>query len=64
MEDKMNRKVVVTGMGVISPIGKSVEEYSAALKAGKNGIGKITQFDTTGFDATIAGEVKDFEHTV
>jgi 3-oxoacyl-[acyl-carrier-protein] synthase II len=64
MEDKMNRKVVVTGMGVISPIGKSVEEYSAALKAGKNGIGKITQFDTTGFDATIAGEVKDFDPTI
>ncbi|AEF82074.1 beta-ketoacyl-ACP synthase II [Leadbettera azotonutricia] len=57
----MKKKVVVTGMGVISPIGKSVEEFSAALKEGKSGIGKITQFDTTGFDVTIAGEVKDFE---
>jgi 3-oxoacyl-[acyl-carrier-protein] synthase II len=48
-------------MGVISPIGKSVEEFSAALKAGKSGIGKITHFDTVGFDASIAGEVRDFD---
>ena len=48
-------------MGVISPIGNSVGEFSAALKAGKSGISKITQFDTTGFDVTIAGEVKDFD---
>ncbi|AEF86291.1 3-oxoacyl-[acyl-carrier-protein] synthase II [Treponema primitia ZAS-2] len=57
----MKRKVVVTGMGVISPIGNSVEEFKQSLIAGKSGIGKITQFDTTGFDVTIAGEVKDFE---
>jgi len=55
------KKVVVTGMGVISPIGKSVEEFCESLKAGKSGIGPITQFDTTGFDVTIAGEVKDFD---
>jgi len=55
------KKVVVTGMGVISPIGNSTGEFSAALKAGKSGITKITQFDTTGFDVTIAGEVKDFD---
>jgi 3-oxoacyl-[acyl-carrier-protein] synthase II len=57
----MQRKVVVTGMGVISPIGNSVGEFSAALKAGKSGIGPITQFDTAGFDVTIAGEVKNFD---
>ncbi|MDR2433862.1 MAG: beta-ketoacyl-ACP synthase II [Treponema sp.] len=57
----MNRKVVVTGMGVISPIGNSVEEYRDALKAGKSGVGPITSFDTTDFDVTIAGEVKDFD---
>jgi len=57
------KKVVVTGMGVISPIGNSLSDFSAALKAGKSGISKITQFDTTGFDAIIAGEVKDFEPT-
>ena len=59
----MKKKVVVTGMGIISPIGNNVEDFCAALKAGKSGIGKITSFDTTGFDVTIAGEVKDFDPT-
>jgi 3-oxoacyl-[acyl-carrier-protein] synthase II len=57
----MKKKVVVTGMGAISSIGKSVEEFSASLKEGKSGIGPITLFDTTGYDVTIAGEVKDFD---
>jgi len=57
----MKKKVVVTGMGIISPIGNNVEDFCASLKAGKSGIGKITSFDTTGFDVTIAGEVKDFD---
>jgi 3-oxoacyl-[acyl-carrier-protein] synthase II len=60
----MKRKVVVTGMGVISPVGNSVEAFSTALKEGKSGIGKITLFDTTNFDVTIAGEVKDFDPSV
>jgi 3-oxoacyl-[acyl-carrier-protein] synthase II len=60
----MAKKVVVTGMGAISPIGNTVEEFCAGLKAGKSGIGPITLFDTTGFDATIAGEVKNFDPTV
>jgi len=55
------KKVVVTGMGVISPIGNSVEEFCASLKAGKSGIGPITSFDTTDFDVKIAGEVKNFD---
>jgi len=59
----MKTKVVVTGMGAISPIGNSVEEFCASLKEGKSGIGPITQFDTTGFDVTIAGEVKNFDPT-
>jgi 3-oxoacyl-[acyl-carrier-protein] synthase II len=58
------RKVVVTGMGVISPIGNSLEEFRDALKAGKSGVGSITAFDTTGFDVTIAGEVKDFDPSI
>ena len=58
------RKVVVTGMGAISPIGNSVEEFCASLKAGKSGIGPITSFDTTDFDVKIAGEVRDFDPTV
>ncbi|MCL2209808.1 MAG: beta-ketoacyl-ACP synthase II [Treponema sp.] len=57
----MKKKVVVTGMGVISPIGNSVEEFCASLKEGKSGISSITSFDTTGFDVTIAGEIKDFD---
>ena len=48
-------------MGVISPIGNSVENFSAALKAGKSGISRITAFDTTDFDVKIAGEVRDFD---
>jgi 3-oxoacyl-[acyl-carrier-protein] synthase II len=55
------KKVVVTGMGVISPIGKSVEEFGLSLREGKSGIGPITQFDTTDFEVKIAGEVKDFD---
>ena len=57
------RKVVVTGMGVLCSIGNSVDEYCDSLKSGKSGIGPITAFDTTGFDVTIAGEVKDFDPT-
>jgi len=57
----MKKKVVVTGMGLISPIGNNVEDFCAALKEGKSGIGPITSFDTTGFDVTIAGEVKNFD---
>jgi 3-oxoacyl-[acyl-carrier-protein] synthase II len=51
-------------MGVISPIGNSVKEFEESLKAGKSGIGKITAFDTAGFDVTIAGEVKNFDPSV
>ena len=58
------RKVVVTGMGVISPIGNTVEEFCESLKAGKSGIGPIASFDTTGFDVTIAAEIKNFDPTV
>jgi 3-oxoacyl-[acyl-carrier-protein] synthase II len=47
-------------MGAITPIGNSVEEFKNALIAGRSGIGPITQFDTTGFDVRIAGEVKNF----
>jgi len=64
MEVNKMRKVVVTGMGAVSPIGNTVEDFCAGLKAGKSGIGPITQFDTTGFDVTIAGEIKDFDPTL
>ncbi|NLZ67388.1 MAG: beta-ketoacyl-[acyl-carrier-protein] synthase II, partial [Spirochaetales bacterium] len=57
----MDRRVVVTGLGAITPIGNTVEETWQAMKTGKNGIDKITLFDTTGFKATLAAEVKNFE---
>lgn len=57
----MKQKVVVTGMGLISPLGNSIQDFEAALKAGKSGIRRITLFDTTGFDISIAGEVKNFD---
>ena len=55
------RKVVVTGMGIVSPLGNTVEDFCVSLKEGKSGIGPLTAFDTTGFDVTIAGEVRDFD---
>lgn len=57
----MSRRVVVTGLGAITPIGNTVEEYWNSLKEGKVGIGPITYFDTTGYKATLAAEVKDFD---
>lgn len=57
----MNRRVVVTGMGAITPVGNSVEKCWKNLTEGKNGIDKITRFDTTNFKAKLAGEVKDFD---
>lgn len=57
----MERRVAVTGLGVISPVGQDVDTVWNALKAGKNGIGKVTKFDATDFKATLAAEVKDFD---
>ncbi|MBR7091115.1 MAG: beta-ketoacyl-ACP synthase II [Clostridia bacterium] len=57
----MNRRVVVTGMGAITPVGNSVDECWENLIQGKNGIGRITQVDTTNYKAKLAGEVKDFD---
>ena len=51
-------KVVITGMGVLSPIGNSVSQFFEGLSSGQNGIGDITLFDTTDFAVKIAGEVK------
>lgn len=56
----MSRRVVVTGLGVVSPVGNTVEQFWNNAKAGVNGIGMITQFDTEGYPVKIAGEVKDF----
>ncbi len=54
------RRVVVTGMGVISPVGNNVQDFWDSLVAGKHGIGPITKFDTTDYKAKLAAGVKDF----
>lgn len=57
----MSKRVVVTGMGVVSPIGNDVKSFWDGLVSGKNGIDKITRFDASEFKATLAAEVKDFD---
>ncbi len=56
-----NRRVVVTGMGALTPVGNTVQESWESLKAGKNGIGPITTFDTSNLKAKLAAEVKNFD---
>jgi len=55
------RRVVVTGLGAVTPIGVGVADFWESLQAGRNGIGRVTHFDTTGFRSCLAGEVKDFD---
>jgi 3-oxoacyl-[acyl-carrier-protein] synthase II len=55
-----NRRVVITGTGLVTPLGTGTEKNWAALLSGKSGIGPITRFPAEGLDARIAGEVKDF----
>src|ERR1700733_7804727 len=56
----MKRRVVITGMGVVSPNGLGTTEFWNATRDGISGIGPITRFDTTDFAVRVAGEVKDF----
>ena len=58
-----NRRVVVTGMGAITPIGNSVEGFWSGIKEGKTGFGPITYFDTADYRCKLAAEVKDFDPT-
>jgi len=57
----MKRRVVVTGMGIISPLGIGLEENWAAITEGRSGVGLISKFDAGSFPVRIAGEVKDFQ---
>lgn len=57
----MTRRVVVTGVGMISPLGNSAAESWEGIKAGKNGVGPITRFDATGYPVTFAAEVRNFD---
>jgi 3-oxoacyl-[acyl-carrier-protein] synthase II len=57
------RRVVITGMGIISPVGNTIPDAWANILAGKSGVGHITRFDASAFASQIAGEVKDFDVT-
>ena len=56
----MKRRVVVTGLGAVTPIGNSVDEFWAGIRAGRVGIGPITKFDTAEYKVKVAAEVKGF----
>jgi 3-oxoacyl-[acyl-carrier-protein] synthase II len=62
-EERINlqRRVVITGLGAVTPLGLNVEEFWANVIAGKSGVGLITRFDTTDFNVKIAAEVKGFD---
>jgi len=55
------KRVVVTGLGAITPLGNTVTEYWQGLLQGRSGISSITLFDASGLDCQIAGEVKGFD---
>ena len=57
----MKKRVVITGMGAITPVGNSVTEFWDSIRAGRVGIGPITKFDTSEYKVKIAAEVKDFQ---
>jgi 3-oxoacyl-[acyl-carrier-protein] synthase II len=61
MSDRPIRRVVVTGLGLVTPLGTGVEKTWKAICAGESGIRRITRFDPAGYDAQIAGEVTDFD---
>ena len=58
-----NRQVVITGMGVVSPVGFDIETFFANLLAGKSGIGTVERFDTSAYSTRFAGEVRGFDPT-
>ena len=57
----MKNRVVITGMGIVSPVGVGLEDYWAGLISGRNGIARITHFDPTDYRSQMAAEVKDFD---
>ena len=56
----MKKRVVITGIGAITPVGNTVDEYWDSLKEGKHGFGPITQFDASAYKCKLVGEVKNF----
>ena len=61
MNRSLNRRVVITGMGAVTPLGNTVAETWEGICRGKSGIGRITRFDCTAFETKIAGELKGFD---
>lgn len=59
----MKRRVVVTGLGAVTPLGNDSVSFWEAIRAGRSGIGKVTKFDAGNFKCQVAGEVKDFDVT-
>lgn len=57
----MERRVVITGLGVISPVGNTIPEFWNALKDGKSGVAKATRFDMTNYTTQIGAEIKNFD---
>ncbi len=57
------RRVVVTGMGTVNPLGKRVDEFWQNIKNGVSGVGPLTRFDSTDYPAKIAGQIRDFDPT-
>ncbi len=61
--NNMKKRAVITGMGVISPVGNNLNDFWTALKEGQSGVGEVTKFDVSDFTTKIAAEVKDFDGT-
>src|SRR3990172_166871 len=59
----VRRRVVVTGLGCICPVGSDTDSAWKNILAGRSGVGPITQFETSGFETRFAGEVRDFDPT-
>lgn len=59
----MQKRVVITGLGIISPVGTGLENFWSSLTGGVSGIRRVTRFDPANHSTKIAGEVVDFEHT-
>ncbi len=64
LEENIMKRVVITGMGAVTPIGNDIESFWDGIINGKNGIDRVTKFDVSGFKATLAAEVKDFDPTL
>src|SRR5262249_42537001 len=61
MENNMTKRVVITGMGLVTSLGHTVEETWKALCEGRSGVGPITNFDASEYPVTFAAEVRDFD---